>query len=288
MRMTHVLTPNFKMPQLSVAPTGCGPSPESVRAAREDLRLLVVDASTLAPDERLQLMPRDSEIRNWYVEAADHGVGLIVLRMHDRVELYSTRQDRDLACSPPLIALAQRCHTKPELSRVRVVPRRGSDVANHLFALAAGLGMTRGKAKVGLARIDAAYELASRAGAMSPTVDSLFRAAIRVGHRVDEEALVGHPNITDALREVADIGAARIVEEELLHWKAEQAQLFRSMSLTENLVRRTLSGAVQPTPLDALGEEEAPSGVRIRVAPDISNWKTLEMPAQAANERRGG
>lgn len=275
--MTHMLTPNFKMPQLSVAPSGCGPSPESVRASREDLRLLEVDASKLSLEQRQQIWPRDSELRDWYLEAADHGVGLVVLKTARSIELYSTRQDRDHACSAPLTALARHCQADPELSRVRVVPRRGMDVAQHLFGLAAGLGLTRGKAKVALARIESAYDLTARAGALSPTIDSLFQFAIRVGHRVDEEALVGHPRVSEALREVLDCCASRILEEELVHWKAEQSRLHRSLSLTENLVRKSLGVAAQPRGHEFLEDDEAPSGVRIRVAPNLAGAPTLEL-----------
>ncbi len=267
--MNRVLTPNFSLPPLSVAPSGHGQSPESIHATQEDLRLLVVDGTSLTGDERLHLWPRDSEVRDWYIQAAQQGVALVVVRTKDTIELYTTQRDRQLACSVPLLALAQRSQARPALSRVRVTPHRGIEAARHLFALTAGIGTTRGKAKVTLARIEFAALLAGKAGALSPTIDSLFRAAIQVGHRVDDEALVGHPNPSAALRELADIGAERIVEEELLNWKAEQSRLHRSFSLTENLVRNSLKAPASTRESEFLEDDEAPSGVRIRVATDL-------------------
>jgi hypothetical protein len=272
-----------------VAPSGHGQSLESLHAARQDLRLLVVDGTTLTADERLHLWPRDSEVRDWYIQAAEQGVSLVVLRTKNTIELYTTQRDRQLACSPPLLALAQRSHLRPELSRVRVTPHRGIEVAKHLFALTAGIGTTRGKAKVTLARIEAAALLAGKAGALSPTIDSLFRTAIQVGHRVDDEALVGHPKTSEALRELSDIGAQRIVEEELLGWKAEQSRLFRSLSLSENLVRSSLrapANSTQESPF--LEDDEAPSGVRIRVAMDLGSMSATGQTLidSAAGSRR--
>jgi glutamyl-tRNA reductase len=240
-----------------------------VRASKEELRLLLVDGASLTPDERVKLWPREVEVRDWYVQASDNGVGLVVLRTSTTIELYSTRQDGQLACSPPLLTLAQRGQSSPELSQVRVVPHRGMDAARHLFSLVAGIGMTRGKARVVLARVDTACGLATKAGCLNPTMDSLFRTAIRVGTRVENETLEGRPKTTASLREMADICAARIVEEELMNWKTEQAKLFRSLSLSENLVRGRW--AIPPCGHDSQfpNAEEAPSGTRIRAAAEI-------------------
>jgi len=117
--MTHPLLPNFSMPQISVAPSGCGPSPESVRAANEDLRLLVVDASALGSEERAKFWPSDGEIRDWYVQAAGQGASLVVLRTVHTIELYTTRRDRDLACTRPLQDLAAGFQEHQAHSRVR-------------------------------------------------------------------------------------------------------------------------------------------------------------------------
>lgn len=268
--MSQVLTPNFSLPSLSLAPTGAGLSPESVHAAKEELRLLLVEADALSPTERVYLLPRESEVRDWHVQAADQGVSLVVLRTEDTIELYSTHNDRQLACSPPLLTLAQRGQSRPELGRVRVVPHRGIDVVRHLFRLAAGIGMSPGKAKQYLSRIQLSSMMASKAGCLGATVESLFRTAINVGQRVDSEALVGRPKSTKGLREIAEIGALRIVDEEITNWQTEQAHLFRSLSRAENRIRSTMS-VPPPSRGQQYREQEAPSGVRIKASADVGS-----------------
>jgi len=279
--MSHVLTPNFSLPPLSVAPSGSGPSPESIHAAKEELRLLVVEAEALSPTERVYLLPRESEVRDWYVQAAEQGVSLVVLRTEETIELYSTQNDRQLACSPPLLTLAQRGQSRPELGRVRVVPRRGIDVARHLFNLAAGIGMSPGKMTQSVSRIQLAFMMASKAGCLGATVDSLFRRAINVGARVETESLVGRPKSTQALRDIADIGAARIVDEEITNWQTDQSHLFRSLSRAENLIRNSMT--IPPSSRGpGFRDHEAPSGVRIRVSKDVSLPEEPQLSEKAA------
>jgi hypothetical protein len=263
--MSQVLTPNFSLPSLSLAPAGSGPSPESIHVAKEELRLLVVEADALSPTERVYLLPRESEVRDWHVQAAAQGVSLVVLRTEDTIELYSTQHDRQLACSPPLLTLAQRGQSRPELGRVRVVPRRGLDVARHLLNLAAGIGMSPGKAKQYVSRIQLAAMTASKAGCLGATLESLFRTALGVGNRVDTEALVGRPKSTQSLREIAEISASRIVEEEITNWQTEQGHLFRSLARAENRIRNTMTIPPSSRTPD-YNEREAPSGVRIKVS----------------------
>jgi hypothetical protein len=283
--MNSVLTPNLSLP-LSVATTGRGQSAESLRAMREDLRLLVVDGTTLTADERMYLWPRDSEVRDWYIQAAEQGVSLVVVRTRESIELYTTQHDRQLACASPLMELAQRCRAKPELSRVRVSPYRGVDVARHLLTLTAGVGTTRGKAKVTAARIEAAAQLAKRAGALSATLDSLFRTAARVGSRVDDEALAQGSRSSESLRELADISASRIVEEELMNWKSEQSRLFRSMSLSEHLVQKSIPAPPSSYSPEFADDDESPSGVRIRIATDLGHLPTLPQAHATTGVRR--
>jgi hypothetical protein len=281
--MHRVLTPNFSLPPISVAPSGCGQSPESLHAAREDLRLLVVDGTTLSAEERLHLWPRDSEVRDWYVQAAQQGVTLVVVRTKETIELYTTQHDRQLACAAPLLALAQRSQLRPELSRVRVTPYRGIEVARHLHTHTAGIGTTRGKAKVTLSRIEAAVQLADRAGSLNATLDSLFRSAVQVGNRVFNEALTGITKPSESMRELADIGAVRIVEEELLNWKSEQTRLFRSLSLSEQAVRSCVTAPRESHHSAYPEDDEAPSGIRIRVAADLSS---IPLPLVAIGQSR--
>lgn len=279
--MPYVLTPNFSLPPLSLAPSGNGQSAESVHASKEELRLLVVEADALSPTERVYLLPRESEVRDWHVQAAEQGVSLVVLRTEDTIELYSIQNDRQLACSPPLMTLAQKGQLRPELGRVRVVPRRGLDVARHLFNLAAGIGMSPGKARQCLSRIQLANIMASKAGCLGATVESLFRTAIRVGQRVDGESLVGRPTSTEQLRDIAEYSASRIVEEEVTNWQTEQSHLFRSLSRAENRIRNSMT-APPPSRGPEFRGHEAPSGVRIKVSKDVGLAEHFEDESKQA------
>ena len=157
--MSQPLFPRFSVPQLSQAPSRLGPSLESVRAAQEDLRLLVISTAPMPPEQRAKLWPSDGKVRQWYSQAADQGVTLVVLRNFETFELLTTHQERELACSQPLRDIDRRCRMNPELWRVRVTPLRGMDVARHLFILAAGVGRTRNRARVTNARLVTASRL---------------------------------------------------------------------------------------------------------------------------------
>jgi glutamyl-tRNA reductase len=242
---------------------------------------LVVEADALSPTERVYLLPRESEVRDWHVQAAEQGVSLVVLRTEDTIELYSTQNDRQLACSPPLMSLAQKGQLRPELGRVRVVPRRGLDVVRHLFNLSAGIGMSPGKAKQCLSRIQLASIMASKAGCLGATIESLFHTAIRVGQRVDSESLVGRPKSSESLREIAEFSASRIVEEEITNWQTEQSHLFRSLSRAENLIRSSMASK-PPSRVPGFREHESPSGVRIKVSKDVGQPEETGVQKQVA------
>jgi hypothetical protein len=142
------------------------------------------------------------------------------------------------------------------------------DVVRHLFNLSAGIGMSPGKAKQCLSRIQLASMMASKAGCLGATVESLFHTAIRVGQRVDSESLVGRPKSSASLRDIAESSALRIVDEEITNWQTEQSHLFRSLSRAENLIRSSMAS---PPPSRGPGfrDHESPSGVRIKVSKDV-------------------
>jgi len=265
--MSQPLLPRFSVPQFNLAPSRLGPSLESVRAAQEDLRLLVISTTPMPPEERAKLWPNDGKVRQWYRQASDYGFALVVLRNFETFELFTTHQKRELACSQPLRDIARRCQRNPEPWQVRVTPLRGMDVARHLFILAAGVGSTRNKASVTLARLVTASRLSHKAGALSPTLGLLFEYATKVAGRVAEESLVGNPKRVASLREMVEINAGRVIEEELLNWRLAQLKLCRSLALSESSTTRNTNSAAG-TPADGYRDQEAPSGTRIRAYQD--------------------
>ena len=265
--MSQPLFPHFSVPQLSLAPSSLGPSLESVRAAQEDLRLLVISTAPMPPEQRAKLWPSDGKVRQWYSQAADHGVALVALRNFETFEFFTTRQKRELACSQPLRDIARRCQMNPELWRVRIAPLRGMDVARHLFILAAGVGRTRSRARVTNARLVTASRLSHKVGALSSTLGLLFECAGKVAGRVADESLVGNPKHLASLREMVEINAGRVIEEELLNWRLAQLKLCRSLALSESSTNRNTNSAAG-TPANGYHEQEAPSGTRIRAYQD--------------------
>src|SRR5512145_3252812 len=136
--MSRALSPNFTLPPLTVGPSGWGLSPESLHATREELCLLVIEATLDGKSLDWSLLADST--REWYGEAARKGVGLVVLHNDDTIELYSTQQDRPIACAQPLLSLAKWARMHPEVGQLRVTVRRGADVAAYLFGSAAGIG----------------------------------------------------------------------------------------------------------------------------------------------------
>lgn len=254
--MSQPLFPRFSVPQFSLAPSSLDPSLESVRVAEEDLRLLVVRTAPMPPEERAKLWPNDNKVRQWYGLAADHGVALVALRTLETFELLTTHRKREVACRQPLRDISRRCLMHPELQRVSVMPLRGIDVARHLFILAAGVGSTRNKARVTLARMVTASQLSHTAGALSPTLSLLFEYTTKVAGRVADESLLGNPKHVASLREMVDINAGRVIEEELLNWRLAQLKLCQALALSDSLTNRV--------PANGYPDQEAPSGTRIR------------------------
>jgi hypothetical protein len=252
--MSQPLFPSFGVTQSSLAPSRLGPSLECVRAAEEDLRLLVISTAPMPPEERAKLWPNDGKVRKWYGLAADHGVALVALRNFETFELLTTHQKRELACRQPLRDIARRCQMNPELRRVRVTPLRGMAVARHLFILAAGVGSTRKKSRLALARMVTASRLSHTAGALSPTLSLLFEYTTKVAGRVAEESLVSNPKHVASLQEMTELNAGRVIEEELLNWRLAQLKLCRTLTVG--------------TPLNGYHDQEAPSGTRIRAFPN--------------------
>lgn len=265
--MMQPLFPRFSVPHFSLAPSKLDLSLESVRAAKEDLRLLVVSATALPPEERAKLWPTDGKVQRWYRQAAEHGVALVVVRSFETLEFYTTHQDRELACAQPLYDLSQRCQLNPDLWRLRVPPLRGMDAARHLFSQAAGIGTTRRKARMALTRLVTSAHCSRSAGALSPAVRLLFSYASKVASRVEQESLVGNPKRTAALREMEEINAARLIEEELLNWRLAQLKLCRALALSESVDPGNRSSGAG-TLVNGYSKEEVPSGMRIRAFRD--------------------
>jgi hypothetical protein len=232
--MSRALSPNFSLPPLSVAPSGRGISLESLYATSQELCLLLVQT---IDGTRVDSFVSDSEIDDWYVAAAKQNVALAIRRNGDTLELYSTQQDTALACARPLETIARWSRMHVELRQLKISFQRGNQAAAHLLSSTAAISLQRKKAaSTELEDLEAT----GRMGGSNATTSSLFRTAMVVHRRVVSEALEGNPNLCHARADMANLGAARIVEEELLVWKTEQAECCRDLSRRiASMIRRT-------------------------------------------------
>jgi hypothetical protein len=172
----------------------------------------------------------DRVLDGWYHEAAGVQATLVVLRSASTLELFSTQRDYSAASVGVLRAVALWSKHCPALCQFQVSFRRGQTVARHLFAHVAGIGERKLGSILDSEQIEKSMRLAKSAGSLSYTMASLLRAAQNVERRVASEALEGAVAPSENLREMAGICSERIVEEELLLWKSEQAELYRALA----------------------------------------------------------
>lgn len=244
--------------------------------AEEMIHLLVIELPSAGADFALR-----DEIA-WCAEAGAQGASLVVLQSEGRLELYSTERDRESAFRPVLKSLAAQARRHPELRRARTVAKGGSVAALHLLRRAAGLEASATSDQRFIVNLHMSTATSAASLALGPSLASLFRAAANAHRRVRQETVLGDPSATSELREIEQASAERIVEEELLAWQAqeaevyravEQARLYRAVESAKPEVRAQMSShaATPQTPF----AEEAPSAVRLRVQPSEQSKHAL-------------
>jgi hypothetical protein len=215
------------VPLLWDAPgTKSGPSDETVH-------LLIIDLPQMPSAGREAFaFPREEQLA-WLARAAQRGTSLVALLTDRSIELYSTESDRTQAFRAVLESLAARMKSVPVLAKARTVTKSGSLAARHLLRRAGGLGSeVLGDSRF-VTQLHAATALSTFSNALGPNLGSLFRAATTVGRRVRQETAMGDPNATLALREVEQLSAERIMEEELAAWQTQEAEITRVVERAE-------------------------------------------------------
>src|SRR5436190_10098603 len=105
----------------------------------------------------------------------------------NRTELYLVAPDSVAAESLALGVLAREAEIRPTELIGHLYSMRGSDAAEHLFRVTAGLdSMIIGEAEV-QGQVKRAYELALVEGATGPVLNRLFRGALAAGKRARSE-----------------------------------------------------------------------------------------------------
>jgi glutamyl-tRNA reductase len=111
----------------------------------------------------------------------------------------------------------------------------GATAAQHLLRLAAGIG---GKSALEiLVELNVAVARSRAAGTLASDLSSLFASAVQAGWRAYCETSVGDPTKSQAEREIAILEAERIIEEELVVWKAK-GESQRAVELEPSFYRR--------------------------------------------------
>lgn len=114
----------------------------------------------------------------------------------NRTELYLVVSDPVAAESAALSTLAREAGIRPTELIESLYSRRGTEAANHLFDVAAGLdSMILGEAEI-QGQVKRAYELALVEGATGPILNRLFRGALAAGKRVRSETAIGEGGIS--------------------------------------------------------------------------------------------
>jgi glutamyl-tRNA reductase len=142
----------------------------------------------LAPDEAARLL--SALVATGAVDEA------VALSTCNRTELYLVGEDSAAAERAALAALARHAGTSPAALGLRLTAVRGADVADHLFAVAAGLdSMVLGEAEI-LGQLRRAHELSRAAGACGPLLDRLMRDALGAGRRARSSTAIGRCGVS--------------------------------------------------------------------------------------------
>jgi hypothetical protein len=232
---------------------GSSPIGRSHDGRHEEVHVLSIELGSLSDVARDAMKIGRDEQLSWLTSAAERGSSLLLLRTDSTVEFYTTYQDRFVALRPVIQDLAARVHRVPELGKTHTAEQSGAVAAQRLLTYAARPGRPA-------SNIHGAAALSAASAALGPTLASLFRAAANVGRRVRQETALDDSNIGPALRELETLAAARIVEEELATWQAQEAEIERATSYLPSVGEpRTQFESLEPV-----------SEVRLRVGTSIA------------------
>lgn len=222
-------------PLLCAVPSLTDAPAVTVEPSNQTVHLLIIDVPQVPNAGREELAFQRDEQLAWLARAAQRGTSLVALITDRSIELYSTESDRTQAFRPVLESLAARMKRMPALAKARTVTKSGTVAARHLLRRAGGLGGDVLGDPRFVTQLHAATALSTFSNALGPNLGSLFRAATNVGRRVRHETAMGDPTATLALREVEQLSAERIMEEELAAWQTQEAEITRVVERAELL-----------------------------------------------------
>jgi hypothetical protein len=217
--------------------------------------MLAIDLREADPAARRALALTHSDLDALMNDARSTGkrFELSLVAHTDCLELYSTEADHVAAFRAVLFELVVRAGGRERLRLLPATEVTGALVTQRLLRQAAGL---EGRTVFEMLReLNASVTRARAAGTLGPELSALFGSAIETGWRTYTETALGDATKSEAEREVDVPEAERIVEEELVAWKAE---------------RRVVSSAPPPA-LDVsyYSASEPGSAIRLVVPPGL-------------------
>ena len=168
----------------------------------------------LALRERVALGPDEAtELLGALLETGAAGEA-VALSTCNRTELYAAGADAAALEAALVGALARRARMSSGALRSHVAVLRGTEVADHLFAVAGGLeSMVLGEVEI-LGQLRRAHAQSRAAGACGPVIDRLVRDALGAGRRARAGTAIGRCGVSvssaavelarDALGSLAD------------------------------------------------------------------------------------
>jgi glutamyl-tRNA reductase len=186
------------------------------------VRLLAIDLKNTVPAVREALVLNASQVRELLRRAsAEHErIELVIVSGAQRFELYSTEAGHAAAFRCVLRELISRAGGAENLGALPTIEATSVAAAEHLLRLAAGIGGNSGLEI--LVELNVAVARSRAAGTLGAELSSLFASAVQAGWRAYCETSVGDPTKSQAEREVSILEAERIIEEELVVWKAKR------------------------------------------------------------------
>jgi hypothetical protein len=228
------------------------PSKGKAHQTHDNVHVLCIDIAALSEAAKAFMRLSLDEQLGWMAAAAEQGRSLVVLCTRSTIELYTTDHDRWIALRPVLQSMADRVRVMPSLGQTRTVQLAGPSAARQLFGYAA---MIDGMAPT----IHRASAISAANTALGPTLASLFRTAANVARRVRQETSLQTRELSESVREMEQLSAQRIVEEELATWQAQEAEIER--------VASELPEAAAP--IHSFTHQEPASEVRLRIGTSI-------------------
>jgi len=212
--------------------------------------MLAIDLRDAHPEVREALSMNHAELEEFVRDACfmRKPFELAIVSQPDGFEIYSTEDTYLTAFRAVLFELVVRAGGRGNLPALPTTEATGAMVARHLMRRAAGV---EGRPVFEMLRELNASSTRSRAArTFGPALEELFASAFEAGWRAYTETALGDSTSTQALRDVDAFAAERIVEEEVVAWKAGRA---------------VLESSVPPPRLDASDASPVEQGSAIRL-----------------------